>query len=130
MLEQLRMVGRTLMISLLMGFIAGAGLTISDLSEFSLLPSVAALLLPVLAGGFLGALVPQLGRALGSMLLVVVFSAVVTMLALSYPEFQVDRLGTDIALELSVTKALQSAILAAPLVLVGLLVGKFFVRSE
>ena len=130
MSEKLWMAGRILAISLLMGFIAGAGLAISDLSEFSLIPSLVALSLPVLAGGFIGVLVPQLGRALGSMLLVIVFSAVVSMLALSYPEFQVQRLGTDVALELSVTKALQGAILAAPLTLVGLLVGKFVVRSE
>jgi hypothetical protein len=118
------------LLSLLTGFIAGAGLTLYVLSEFSFLPSMVALLFPVIAGGFIGALIPKLGRALGSILLVIVISIVVSMIALSYPEFQVNRLGTDVALELSLTQALQGTIWAAPLALVGLLLGKFMVRGE
>jgi len=122
---------RILILSLLMGFTSGAGLAIYHLGEFSHLPSIVALLLPFLAGGFIGVLIPQLNQALGAFLLVIFISATVSTILLAYPEFQVNRLGMGIALELSITNSLKNVILyAIPLTLVGLIVGKFLTRSE
>jgi len=131
MREKFSTIVRIFVLSLLMGFTAGAGLAIYHLGEFSNVPSVVALLLPLLAGGFIGALTPQLNQALGAFLLVIIISALVSAFMLAYPEFRVDRLGIGIALELSVINSLKNVILfALPLTLVGLILGKFLSRSE
>lgn len=118
-----------IVLALLMGFIVGAALAISDLKEFSLVPSILPFLLAVLAGGFIGALTSELSQALVTLLLVLLISPVVSVLALTYPELRVDRLGLEIALELSIVKSLQNVVVTAPLIIVGLLLGKFLARS-
>lgn len=114
-----------------MGFIAGGGLALYDLSEYSRVSTVVSLLLPVLAGGLLGALMSQFSWALGTLLLVIVVSVAVSALALAYPEFQVKRLGLDLTLEISIAKSLSNVVvLGVPLAIVGLLLGRFFARNE
>lgn len=126
---RLHRAAQVLVLALIMGFTAGAGLAINDLSEFSRIPATVSLLLPLLAGLFIGTLTPYLSQAIGTMLLAMVISVLVSTLALAFPEFQVNRLGLDIALELSIAKALRSVIVTVPLITVGLLLGKIIVRD-
>jgi hypothetical protein len=115
--------------ALLSGLVLGTGVTLANLSEFSLLPDWLAWLFPILAGTLLGLLVPELSRALGALLLMLPIGAAVSLGALVYPEHAVGRLGADIAFELSLVPALRGVLLSAPLSLAGLLLGKVLARG-
>lgn len=117
-------------LSLLAGFTVGAGLALLDLSQFARVPTAVGFALLFISGALIGASASHLSHALAAFLLMIPISAAVNSLALAYPEFQVDRLGTEIALEISVMNAFRNVIiLAIPLCLVGLLIGKALVRE-
>jgi hypothetical protein len=120
-----------LVISVLMGFTLGVGVVLWDLSEFSNVPTpIVALALALLAGGFVGALAPRFSWALAALLIVFVTGAAVSTLALTYPEVLVDRLGVEIALDLALVRALRQTFLLVPIVVLGILIGRFFARDE
>lgn len=125
LIEAVELVG----LALLMGFILGTGIVLQDFSEFSDLPSALTWLFPLVAGAFIGALIPSLSRALAALLLMIAIGAGVSALALSYPEYVVGRLGQEIAFELSLVTSLRGVVIAAPLSIVGLLLGKLISPS-
>ncbi len=125
LIEAVELVG----LALLMGFTLGTGIVLQDLSEFSDLPSALTWLFPLVAGAFIGALIPSLSRALAALLLMIAIGAGVSALALSYPEYVVGRLGQEIAFELSLVTSLRGVVIAAPLSIVGLLLGKLISPS-
>jgi hypothetical protein len=115
--------------ALVAGIVLGTGVTLANLSEFTLLPETVAWLFPVAAGMLIGLLIPELGRALGTLLLMVPIGAAVSLGALIYPEYAVGRLGAEIALELSLVPALRGVLLSLPLSIAGLLLGKILTRG-
>ncbi len=115
---------RAALATLLAGSIAAGGLALWGLEEFSRLPFPLSLGFPLLAGVVLGALIPRLSQALGAWLFTLIVSALLSALALLYPELTGDRLGLEVGLDLSLAKAIVNTILAAPLVLIGLLLGR------
>jgi hypothetical protein len=125
LIEAVKLVG----LALLMGFTLGTGIVLQDLSEFSDLPSALMWLFPLVAGAFIGALIPSLSRALAALLLMIAIGAGMSALALSYPEYVVGRLGQEIAFELSLVTSLRGVVIAAPLSIVGLLLGKLISPS-
>lgn len=129
--DKLGNVVRVLTLSVLMGFVIGAGSAMTDLSDFSRVPVIVFYVFPVLAGILVGALTQHLGQAIGTLLLVLTFSALVDAMALAYPELRVERLGREVALELSAAKALLSlVVVSTPLALVGLLMSKLIGRGD
>lgn len=109
---------------LLMGFTLGAGIVLADLSEFSDVPRPLTWLFPLVTGAFLGALIPSLSRALAALMLLLLLGAGFSTLALSYPEYVVGHLGEEIAFEISLVTSLRGVLVAAPLSIIGLLLGK------
>lgn len=124
----LREVRLVLLVSLLGGIILGAGISLSLLGDFSSMPGAFGMIMAVVTGAFIGMLIPHFHQGLVSVLLVALIGAGVSSLALAYPEFEVNRLGLDLALELSVLRSVTHSFLALPFLLIGLLIGKLLAR--
>ena len=112
-------------ITVLAGLLIGIGIALSDFQEFARVPGSILWLLPVIAGGLLGMIVPQLSHALASLLPMLLMSGLFSFGALVYPEYAAGRLGVEIASEVALQKALQGVVVAAPLSIAGLLLGHF-----
>jgi len=112
-------------ITVLAGFLVGVSIALGDFQEFSRVPGSVLLIFPLVAGGLLGMVVPQLSHALASLLPMLLISGVFGFGALVYPEYVAGRLGVEIASEVALQKALQGVIFALPLSIVGLLLGHF-----
>jgi len=123
-------IARILALSLLCGFLIGTGLVLARFSEFSHMPDFVGYLTALIAGGFIGLLIRQMSHSLIAFLLTTVVSAVVSTLALSYPELQANRLGVELAVQLSALQGLTDSFFTVPFTLVGLLAGKWLSRSD
>jgi hypothetical protein len=126
----LRDTGRVLAVTVLCGVLTGIGITLASLSDFSYLPSFFGYVIALVAGGYIGLLTRRLNHGLVALLLATLVSAAVSTLALAYPEFQVHHLGLEVAVELSALQGLTGSVLAVPLLIVGLLLGKLISRFE
>lgn len=116
---------QTLGITVLAGFLIGVSIALGDFEEFARVPGSILLIFPLVAGGLLGMVIPQLSHALASLLPMLLMSGLFSFGALVYPEYAAGRLGMEIASDVALQKALQGVIFAAPLSIVGLLLGHF-----
>lgn len=129
-LRGIRETMQILALSLLCGFLIGAGLVLARLSDFSSMPNFVGYLAALVAGGFIGMLTRHLTHGLIAFLLTTVVSAAVSTLALAYPESQANRLGMETAVQLSALEGLTDSFFSVPFTLVGLLAGKWLSRSD
>lgn len=114
---------------LLAGFIAGASLALAALGDFSAMPDYLGFVGGFVAGILIGMQLPSLHHSLLALALTVPVSIAVSTLSLFYPELRVERLGTEVALELSVLEGLVRNVLLIPFLVVGLLVSKMLSRN-
>lgn len=127
--NKLRLISQMLVLSMLMGLTVGVGLMLTELHPYANVPIWVGYVLIVVAGLMTGLLVSDLSRALGTYLLILIVGGAVSILALAYPELQMDRLGTQVALDLSIINTMKKLVLLAlPLTLLGLILGKFVSR--
>ncbi len=127
--NKLRLISQMLVLSMLMGLTVGVGLMLTELHPYATVPIWVGYVLIVVAGLMTGLLVSDLSRALGTYLLILIVGGAVSILALAYPELQMDRLGTQVALDLSIINTMKKLVLLAlPLTLLGLILGKFIAR--
>lgn len=122
----------SLVLLVLLGGIAmGAALAVYDLSKFSPIPSSVMLLVPLLVGVIMGILTRSFAQALGAFLLTILVFALAESLALVLPELLHAHLGKEIALQVSVVRALTSGIIyILPLALIGIILGKIIARGD
>jgi len=128
--QRLREAGRVLAVTLLCGFLLGAGIALAKLSVFSSLPGFSVYLIAVISGAFIGLLIRQLSHGLVTLLLITLLGALLGTLALAYPEFEARRLGVELGVEFSAVKALTAALFSMPFLVGGLFVGKFLSRHD
>ncbi len=127
---RLQRVRSTAYAGVLAGVIMGAGNALALLGDFSALPRVFGQAAAFLAGLFTGRTTPHLSLSLAAMLLATLVSAAVSTLSLVFPEFYVDHLGLELALDLSLGRAILTSLGGMPFLAGGILLVKFLTRFD
>lgn len=117
-------------LGVLSGFLSGGGMSLYQLSDFSPVPGFMGFVFALLAGMMVGLLTHHLQHSLVAFLWSGLVTVIVCSLALVLPELEANRLGLELATELSVAKALLSTLFSLPMVLIGLLVSKVLPNPE
>lgn len=117
-------------LGVLSGFLSGGGMSLYQLSDFAPLPAYVGFVFALLAGMLIGLLTHHLQYSLVAFLWSALVTAIICTLALVVPELEINRLGLEIAVELSIAKALLSTLFALPILLIGVLVSKVLPNPE
>jgi len=119
-----------LWLGVLSGFLSGGGMSLYQLSDFSPVPPLIGFVFALMAGMLIGLLTHHLQHSLVAFLWSGLVTVIVCALALVLPEFEANRLGLELATELSIAKALLSTLFALPMVLIGILISKVLPNPE
>lgn len=119
-----------LWLGVLSGFLSGGGMSLYQLSDFSPVPPLIGFVFALMAGMLIGLLTHHLQHSLVAFLWSGLVTVLVCALALVLPELEANRLGLELATELSIAKALLSTLFALPMVLIGILVSKVLPNPE